>query len=296
MTEVLQYSSNVSNKPLFILALDAESAFDRCLRQILCGELFKAGVDRSAISFLDNRLAAKKTVYEWDGVMMGPAGDTAGFDQGGINSSDYYKLYNNEQLSTALSNELGFDIGSSVISAVGQADDLLLMTNDIHNLHLLVMMTEEYCKKYRVKLEPKKTRLLGYSTKFSELSFKIAAKSNPISIGGVPVAFADEAEHVGIIRSTEGNMPNILHRITEHKKSLGSVLSTGMARGHRGSPAAALRVHQLHCTPVLFSGLASLVLSKAEIAIIDHNYQRTLQNLQRLHAKTPRSFVYFLAR
>ena len=71
---------------------------------------------------------------------MGPAEDSTGFEQGGINSSDYYKLYNNEQLITAQSSLLGADIGSSVILAVGQADDVLLMSNDIHNLNLLVMM------------------------------------------------------------------------------------------------------------------------------------------------------------
>ena len=56
-----------------MLALDAESAFDRCLRQILCCELYKAGVDGSAITFMDNRLASRSTVYEWEGVNMGPA-------------------------------------------------------------------------------------------------------------------------------------------------------------------------------------------------------------------------------
>ena len=90
-------------------------------------------------------------------------------------------------------------------------------------------------------------------------------------------------------------MPNLLHRIAEHKKSLGAVLSAGLARGHRGSPAAALRVHQLHCTPVLYSGLATLVLNKAETGIIDKHYQYTIQNLQRLHIKTPRSIIFFLA-
>ena len=72
-------------------------------------------------------------------------------------------------------------------------------------------------------------------------------------------------------------------------------MSAGLARGHSGSPAAALRVHQLHCTPVLFSGLATLVLNKAETRILDKHYQYTIQNLQRLHQKTPRSIVFFLA-
>ena len=69
----------------------------------------------------------------------------------------------------------------------------------------------------------------------------------------------------------------------------------GLAGGHRGSPAAALCVHQLHCTPVLLSGLATLVLSRAEIKIIDNYYQNIIQNLQRLHQKTPRSMIFFLA-
>ena len=87
MTEVLQYSLNVSNKPVFMLSLDAQSAFDRCLRQILCGELYKSGVAGSAILFMDNRLESRLTVYKWDGQKMGPAKDDTGFEQGGINNS-----------------------------------------------------------------------------------------------------------------------------------------------------------------------------------------------------------------
>ena len=67
VTEVLQYSLHVSYKPVYMLAQDAESAFDRCLRKILCGELYKAGVPGSAIVFMDTRLASRKTVYVWDG-------------------------------------------------------------------------------------------------------------------------------------------------------------------------------------------------------------------------------------
>ena len=295
VTEVILYSLNVSNKPVFILALDAQSAFDRCLRQVLCSELYKAGVSESAILYMDNRLASRKTIYEWDGVKMGPSEDMTGFEQGGMNSSDYYKLYNNEQLTVAQASALGADIGSGVISAVGQADDVILMSNDIYNLKLLVKLTEEYCKKYRVLLEPKKTKLLGFCNRKTEVLLKLAKGSNMVAINGVDVTFSSEAEHVGVLRSTDGNMPSILRRVAEHKKSLGAVLSAGLARGHRGSPAAALRVHQLHCTPVLFSGLASLCLNKAEINVIDKHYQYTMQNLQRLHKKTPRSIVYFLA-
>ena len=163
VSEVVQFSLNYSNQPVFVLALDAQSAFDRCLRQILCAELYKAGINGTALTFIDTRLANRKTVYEWDGIAMGPAVDDTGFEQGGINSSDFYKLYNNEQLVTAQSSGLGVPIGSGVVSAVGQADDVLLMAASIHDLNLLGTLTELYCHKYRVNLVPSKTKLLVYS-------------------------------------------------------------------------------------------------------------------------------------
>ena len=42
-----------------------------------------------------------------------------------------------------------------------------------------------------------------------------------------------------------------------------------MVNGHRGNPAAAIRVHHLYATPVLLSGLSSLVLKKTEVAMIE---------------------------
>ena len=295
VTEVIQHSMYVADKPVYLLALDAQSAFDRCLRQILVCELFKAEVPPSAIMFIDNRLKSRTTVYEWDGQQMGPAKDVTGFEQGGINSSDYYKLYNNNQLKTAQKSQLGVDLGSVVISAVGQADDVMLASNSLYSLRLLVTLTEDYCAKYRVKLEPGKTKLLAYSNKAHEFSVIHDLQVNRISIGGISVMPVTEAEHVGVVRNTNGNLPNILQRIVMHKKALGSVLSAGIAKGHRGNPAASLKVHQLYATSVLFSGLASLVLLSSEITIIESYFRTTLQKLLRLHIKTPRAIVYFLA-
>ena len=90
-------------------------------------------------------------------------------------------------------------------------------------------------------------------------------------------------------------LSNIMNRIAEHKTGLSSLLSTGLARGRHGNPAASLKVHELYGSPKLFSGLASLVLSKPETSAIDHHYQKTIMNLQRLHERTPRSFVFLLA-
>ena len=67
VTEVIQHSINVSKRPVFLLALDAQSAYDRCLRQILSTQLYKADVTGSALTFIDNRRANRAAVYQWDG-------------------------------------------------------------------------------------------------------------------------------------------------------------------------------------------------------------------------------------
>ena len=295
LTEVIQYSLCVTREPLYVLALDAQSAFDRCLREVLVAELYKASIPPAAIFLINKRLANRHTVYEWDGEVMGPAKDQTGFEQGGINSSDYYKLYNNEQLKSAQESSLGVDIGSGVIAAVGQADDVILLAPSPYRLQLLVMLTEEYCQKYRVKLEPGKTKLLAYCP--PKLSYKVdlAMNSQQITINKTKIQRVSEVEHVGVLRHTAGNLPHIANRVAKHKKAIQALLPTGLARRHRGNPAVSVKLSQLYGVPVLLNGVASLVLTKKELEILDGHYLTTLQGLLRLHEKTPRSVIYFLA-
>ena len=80
-----------------------------------------------------------------------------------------------------------------------------------------------------------------------------------------------EAEHVGVIRSSVGNLPHIVNRVAMHKNAC-VLLPTGLARRHRGNPEASLRLSQLYGAPVLLSGLSSLVLSQPELNVIDGHY------------------------
>ena len=100
---------------------------------------------------------------------------------------------------------------------------------------------------------------------------------------------------MGIIRSPSGNLPHILQRIISHKKTLGSILFLGLSRRHRANPLACIRAEAIYAIPVLFSGLASLILNKTEVDAITLHVKETLQNLLKLHSATPDPVVYFLA-
>ena len=104
----------------------------------------------------------------------------------------------------------------------------------------------------------------------------------------------DVAEHVGIVRSVDGNLPHILNRISSHSKALHAILPAGLAQAHRGNPIAALGVEKLYGIPVLMSGTASLVLKQTEVNILNHHYKNT-QRLLKIHDRSPDPVVYFLA-
>ena len=293
ITEVVQHSVFTLKEPLYLLFLDARSAFDVVVPQLLIRNLYLSGIDGNTAIFLDHRLNNRLTYIEWDKSLMGPVHDNHGLEQGGSNSSDFYKLYNNDLLISTQKSKQGVKLGNdAVISSVGLADDTVLCANRLSNLFNILYLALNYCAKYKVSLCPTKTKLLKLTGKTKpNLDMELF---NPIIINGKQIEFDDIAEHVGVLRSVDGNIPHIMNRISCHKKSLAATLLVGIARKHRANPTVGLRIEQLYAGPVLMSGLASLVLLESEVTLLDNHYKETVQNIQKLVSKTPRAVVFFL--
>ena len=88
---------------------------------------------------------------------------------------------------------------------------------------------------------------------------------------------------------------NIMARQSTHTKAIYGVQLLGLAKQHRGNPAASIKLEKVFGAPVLLSGLAALVLSKTEQTSLDHHYKIILERLQKLYTCTPRCVVLFLA-
>ena len=305
LTSSIQNSFD-SSRPLFVLLLDAKSAFDLVLREILVRRLYlDSSTPDQRICYWDLRLSNRITYCLWDGQTMGPIHDQLGLEQGGPNSSELYKIYNNEQLVTAQESGFGTSIsgyhGASgsesgfQVASVGQADDTALLSNDIRQLQHLLDLSLMYCKKHQVQLSAGKTKLLLFSKTETDYT-KYARLLSPLHIEDTRIPYADTAEHVGVLRSVSGgNLPHILQRIVSHKRALGQVLCMGLSRRHRSNPIASLRAENIFATPVLYSGIASLILTKHESDILAQHVKNTTENLLKLHPKTPEPVVFFLA-
>ena len=110
LTETIQFSLHVAKKPVFVLLLDAKSAYDKVVRECTIRKAYLASSSGHGLLYLDSRLGHRRTVVEWDKVLMGPIEDSLGVEQGGVNSDKIYKLCNNHQLSTAQMSSLGVDL------------------------------------------------------------------------------------------------------------------------------------------------------------------------------------------
>ena len=83
--------------------------------------------------------------------------------------------------------------------------------------------------------------------------------------------------------------------MVSHKRSLAQILRMGMAKRHRANQLASLRAETIFSKPVLYSGMASLLLSKSEADILAKHVNLTTENLLKLHPKTPEPVVFFQA-
>ena len=68
-----------------------------------------------------------------------------------------------------------------------------------------------------------------------------------------------------------------------------------MSRRHRANPLSSLRAEKTFCSPVLFSGVAALILSRTEKDSLVSYVKTTTQNLLKLHPKTPEAFVFLIS-
>ena len=100
LTEVIQHSLYTLKEPVYLLFLDARSAFDTVVTELLVRNMYLAGMDGNTTILVNHRLKNRLTYLDWDRTLMGPIQDDYGLEQGGPNSSDLYKLYNNELLKT----------------------------------------------------------------------------------------------------------------------------------------------------------------------------------------------------
>jgi len=80
LTESINHSLKTLHRPIFVLYLDAKSAFDLALKEHIINNLYDYGHRGQEVTLISMRLSNRKTVCEWDRVLMGPIDDECGVE------------------------------------------------------------------------------------------------------------------------------------------------------------------------------------------------------------------------
>ena len=84
-------------------------------------------------------------------------------EQGGVASSDMFQLVNNQELVVTNGSGLGLDMGAVSVAAIGQADDVALVSPHPLALQSLLNLSEDFSSATSLQNVPEKTKLLVYS-------------------------------------------------------------------------------------------------------------------------------------
>ncbi|VDI37252.1 Hypothetical predicted protein [Mytilus galloprovincialis] len=137
--------------------LDAKSAFDVVNHNSLYRKLFLSGVGGTLWLLIRQLSTNALTSIKWDGLTSEPFLIQQGVRQGGILSTELYKLYVNDVLDQLEDNGLGKYIGDIYCGAPTCADDIALVANSPTELQVMISTVENYSKHEKYVLQPTKS-------------------------------------------------------------------------------------------------------------------------------------------
>ncbi|CAC5416003.1 unnamed protein product [Mytilus coruscus] len=187
---------------------------------------------------------------------QGDTGLSFSIDQGvsEILSSHLYKHYINELLSELEAHNMGISIGNTYAGCPSCADDIV------------------YC----------------YQTTKTKCK-KCSAQCDNI------IEFKSETTHLGLKRTTsEETKININDRISLARRTLDSLIKTGVHGTNGLNPRTSCKIYQVYVIPRLLYGLETLNLQNKDIIALCSFHLSTLKHIQSLPNRTATSAVYLL--
>ena len=283
-----------SGKPVYMAMLDAKSAFDVVVKDILMRKTFLSGVDPAAWSLIDELHTETKCVIKWMDNKSSEFEIFQGVKQGGLLSADLYKVYVNDLLKMLKDSDLGIKIGPLTLNAVACADDIALFADNPVALQILLNYAYHYSNLHRYLLQPQKSVILP-------IYWNIRCKMKTTytwTLGQESMPIVNKAPHLGIIRST--SMENteretVTQNISKARKASYGLMSAGFHGENGLDPVTCVNLLKTFILPILTYGLEVLLPSQGSVKKIEQFQKQLLKRILSVPQNTPDAAVYILS-
>ena len=287
-----QYSDK--NSPFYIALLDAKSAFDVVIINMLMRKLFLLDIDPTTWSLIDDLHLNTSCNIKWKNQLSKEFKVHQGVKQGGLLSADLYKLYIEDLLSLYETSNQGCMIGHININAVACADDIAVLSDNPYDLQILINHALQYSQLHHYTLQPQKSVIIEVDNK----SRKATNHNCVYNLNNQEMPNVTSSSHLGIIRSTSRMRSETLHveqNTTKARRTAYSLLSAGFHGTNGLDPVTSISIYKTYIQPVLTYGLEILQPGPSNMTKLEKFQKSLLKKVLSLPPNTPDPAIYIIS-
>ena len=215
--------------------------------------------------------------------------------QGGIVSTDLYKIYQNPLLNRIQHSGLGARVGNVTCNISGCADDLAVNVNSRREGQVLVNASTDHANMERYLLQVDKSVMVTVTPRDSN---NIVNTTEPITMNGKEMKTVESAMHLGIHRTktiSKNSELNVEENLKKARRVVYSLMSSGM-HGHNGlDPETNLHLVKTYVLPVLLYGLELVLPCKTLINKLETYQKKMLKQILSLPTSTADVAIYVIS-
>jgi hypothetical protein len=250
--------------------------------------LYQHGITGTLWNIFRNMYTDIKSCVKWQGMLSESFKEDQGIRQGGLSSTDLFKVKSNDLLNRASSHPLGYKIGITPVSAPTTADDTALVTSSQLGAQVLTGIAQQdaQMQRYNFNEDKSKVMVINQRTKCSEPQIKLNGKA---------LQCTNQERHLGVERSiTNKATATIECRVKEARRAMYRLAGAGMYGYNGVGPQVSLQILTVYVVPILTYGLESLILCESDYSRLEQFYKSALRRIQHFPESTALPAIYLL--
>ena len=239
LKETINYFVNNGSR-VFCSFLDASKAFDRLVHAGLYIKLIKRGTPKIFVDIIMAWYQNLQCRVKWGDATSEWFQTVAGVRQGGVLSPDFYNIYVEDLLAKLKSLGIGCYVLNQFAAALFYADDMALLSPTLRGLQRLLDCCSEYCRKWDIGLNPKKTKNMYFGRRVKDL--------HCTSLDGKDIEWVDKWTYLGVsLKSAKNFNCSISEKILKFYKCANAIFRID----GQSDELTMLRLIEAHCIPLL---------------------------------------------
>ncbi|CAC5386525.1 unnamed protein product [Mytilus coruscus] len=213
--------------------------------------------------------------------------------QGGILSTDLYKVYVNPLLNRLQQSGLGCKIGNVLCNSTACADDIALLGKRPPDMQAQINISPDYAGMEGYKLQLQKSVAIHIQPRPT----KNSCEPEQYQLGKDPMPNVTKSTHLGIIKtpSMRQNIEsNVEENVKKARKSAYALLGSGFHGENGLDPESLIHLFKTYISPVLLYGMELLTPKSAHLETLEKFQKKMHKQILSVPMSTPDPAIYIL--